>query len=90
MIGNINCTTKEYTDDIAVVKAWRKFITQPKPFLLKTQKGDVLVVNITDNPQTEYQENYYKIPTRFTFSWAEICSVNDINVKDTYGKENYA
>lgn len=90
MIGNINCTTKEYTDDIAVVKAWRKFITQPKPFLLKTQKGDVLVVNITDNPQTEYQENYYKIPTRFTFSWSEICSVNDINVKDTYGKENYA
>lgn len=86
MLGYINCANHEYIDNIALVKAWRKFITQPKPFLLKSQKGDVWVVNITDNPQTEYQENAIPLPTRFTFSWAETCSVNDIKIVDFYGR----
>lgn len=80
MIGTLTCSTKEYTDTITLVNAWRKFITQEKPFLLKSQKGDVLVVNVVDNPTTEYQEDYYKIPTRFAFSWAEYCNVNDIDI----------
>lgn len=82
MIGYVNCMSKEYVDDISLVRAWRKFITQKKMFLLKSQKGDVWVVRITDNPTTQYQENYYKIPTTFTFSWAECCNVDDIFVYD--------
>lgn len=87
LLGYVNCTTHEYVDDIALIKAWRKFITQPKPFLLKSQKGDVWVVNIIDNPQTEYQENSIMLPTRITFSWAETCSVNDVQIVDFYGAE---
>lgn len=71
MIGYMNCATKEYIDDITLVKEWRKFITQPSLFMLKSQKGDVWFVNITDNPMTEYQEDYYKIPTTFSFNWVE-------------------
>lgn len=82
MIGYVNCATKEYVDDIALVKAWRKFITQKKMFLLKSQKGDVWVVRITDNPTTQYQENYSRIPTTFAFSWAECYNVDDIFVYD--------
>ena len=82
MIGYVNCTTKEYVDDIALVRAWRKFITQKKPFLLKSQKGDVWIVNITDSPTTQYQENYHKIPTTFSFSWAESYDINNITIID--------
>lgn len=80
MIGYVNCMTKEYIDDITLVRAWRKFITQNKPFLLKSQKGDVWVVNITDNPTTTYQENYHKIPTTISFTWAESYNIDGIEI----------
>lgn len=70
MLGYINCATKEYVDDIALVNAWRKFISQPRPFLLKSPKGDVWIVNITD-ASTSYDEKTPKHPTTFSFSWAE-------------------
>lgn len=72
MIGYMNCETKKYTDDITLVREWRKFITQPIMFMLKSQKGDVWFVNIIDNPTTEYQEDHYKIPTSFSFNWVEV------------------
>lgn len=76
-IGYFDCCEHEYRDDISLVKAWREFISQPHPFLLKSQKGDVWMVNIVESPKVEYEEDYYKIPTRFTFSWAECGNVND-------------
>lgn len=82
MIGYMDCTTKEYTDTIALVNAWRKFITQNKPFLFKSTKGDVWVVNITDNPTTTYQESYHGTPTTISFSWAESHHINDISIRD--------
>ena len=81
MIGNFNCCDHQYHDDIALVNAWRDFISQPHPYLLKSQKGDVWVVNIVESPKVEYQEDYYKIPTRFTFSWAECVNVNDVYIE---------
>lgn len=78
MLGYVDCTTQKYTDDIALVKAWRKFISQPKPFILKSQKGDVWIVNISANPTTEYEENNREIPVTFSFSWSECCNINDV------------
>lgn len=82
ILGTLNCTEKKFIDDISIVRAWRKFITQPKAFLLKSQKGDVWVVNITDNPQTTYDESYKGIPTTFTFSWAECMDISDTCIHD--------
>lgn len=81
MIGNFNCCEHEYKDDITLVNAWRDFISQPHPYLLKSQKGDVWVVNIVESPKVDYQEDYYKIPTRFTFSWAECADVDDLFIE---------
>lgn len=80
MLGYVDCATKKYFDTIALVRAWRKFITQQKAFLLKSQKGDVWVVNITDNPSTQYSEMIRELPTTFTFSWAEVYSIDDIGI----------
>lgn len=83
MIGYVNCAERKYVDDIALVKAWREFITQKISFLLKSQKGDVWIVDVVDSPQTEYDESHSSIPTTFTFSWAECCDVNDIILYDS-------
>lgn len=83
MLGHLNCTTKEYIDDIQTVTEWRKFISQKCLYILRSQKGDVWLVNIVDNPTTEYQENYNKFPTRFNFSWAECGNINDILIGRT-------
>lgn len=87
MIGYMNCTTKEYVDDITLVRQWREFITRPSMFMLKSQKGDVWFVNITDNPTTEYQEDYHKIPTTFSFNWVEVAKNIVLEQEQLYVKK---
>lgn len=59
------------------ISRWREFITQPHPFILTSPKGDVWIVNIVDNPTTEY-ECMRGIPVKANFSWVECCDINDI------------
>ena len=80
MNGYVDCTTKKYTDNIDLVRAWRQFITRQSLFMLKTQKGDVLVVGITGNPTTTYEEMSRGLPTTFAFDWVELCDIDDIKV----------
>jgi hypothetical protein len=82
MLGFVDCVTsygtKKYEDNIETVRAWREFITRPAIYMLKSQKGDVWIVNITDGITTTYDESIKEIPTTISFSWAECCSVDDI------------
>lgn len=78
MIGAVDCTTMKYKDTIDMIKAWRQFITKNSIFMLKSQKGDVMIVNVSDAPSTSYSEMENDIPTTFTFNWNECMSVNDI------------
>ena len=80
MNGYVDCTTKKYTDTIDLVRAWRQFVSRQAIYMLKTQKGDVLVVGIVDNPTTTYSESIKEIPTTFSFSWVELCDISDIKV----------
>ena len=70
----------KWKDDITLVKAWREFITRDCIYLLRTQKGDVLIVNVVDNPTTTYDEKYKPITTTVSFNWAECASIDDIMV----------
>lgn len=71
---------KKWRDDIALVKAWREFITKDCIYLLRSQKGDVWVVNIVESPTTTYEEKDKNLPTSVNFSWAECENVDDIIV----------
>lgn len=77
-LGNMNCTSKKFEDDIEVVKAWRRFISQKCLFCLRSQKGDVWLVRIVDNGSTGYGESVSRIPVSFTFSWVECGSIDSI------------
>lgn len=88
-LGNMNCTSKEFEDDIEVVKAWRRFISQDCLFVLRSQKGDVWLVKIVDSSSTKYAESVSKIPVDFTFSWAECGDVDSILVVDNLPSGSY-
>lgn len=90
MIGKLECPDVKYTDTLALVQAWRKFITQDCQFILRSPKGDVWVVNIIDSPSTEYQMDLPKYPTKFTFSWAECCDINEILVTSKTNHINHS
>lgn len=77
MLGYMDCDTKQWVDDINVVKEWREFITQNKQFLLQSPKGDVWVVSVSDNPTTEYEQGNH-IATYVSFNWVETEKADDI------------
>jgi hypothetical protein len=77
-IGYLECSDRKFKDTIDMVKAWRDFISRDTIYLLKTQKGDVLIVNITDNPTTTYAENMSEIPTTISFDWTECESIDNV------------
>lgn len=82
MLGYVDCKTiygtREYEDNINLVRAWRDFITRPSIFMLKSQKGDVWIVNAVDNPTVTYDETIKQMPTTISFNWNECCDINDI------------
>ena len=81
MLGHLDCATSGYADNIELLTAWRKFITRDTEYLLKSPKGDIWLVGITDNPSTSYDEKNIDKLTKFTFSWAELRSVDDYYFK---------
>lgn len=81
MIGAVDCTSMKYKDTIDMIKAWREFITKNSVFMLKSQKGDVWIVNVNDIPSTSYSEMEQGIPTTFTFNWAECMDLNKVIIK---------
>ena len=89
LLGYVECPQNEYTETPERIREWRKFITQDCQYILRTPKGDVWVVNITDNPTTEYLADTPNNPTKFSFSWAECCDINEILVTSSQDETHY-
>lgn len=53
------------------VKTWMEFICGDNPFVLKSDKGDVWVVNIVNSPSRQYDETIEPIFTKIRYDWAE-------------------
>lgn len=77
-LAYVSCPDGEYMDTVNMVKSWREFITQDTVFLLKSHKGDVWIVNITDSPTTGYEESICDVPTKISFSWSECMSLDNV------------
>lgn len=79
LLNNYDCDTGYVDKDVmSKIALWRSIIIQPRPFILKSPRGDVWIVNVTDNPTTEYEECTLTPTTRINFSWAECCKASDI------------
>lgn len=71
----IICPDSEIVDDINRVKAWMEFISGDNPFILKSDKGDVWMVNIVNSPSRSYDESVEPILTKIRYEWAEVQDV---------------
>lgn len=79
-IMTLECPTGLMYDNIEKVKKWLEFITDDCLFLLKSDKGDVWVVSISDNPSRSYDESVNDIITKVSYSWTEVDSVENIQI----------
>ena len=69
------CPTHEIVDDIDRVRAWMNFISGDNPFILKSSKGDVWMINIINSPSRSYDESTIALSTKVQYEWAEVQDV---------------
>ena len=47
-------------------------------FLLKSNKGDVWIVCVSDNPTRIYDSSVAGVPTTVTYAWVEVEDIDNI------------
>lgn len=77
----VECPSGQIKDDIERVDKWMKFISGDNPFLLKSAKGDVWVVDIVNSPSRRYDETLNPIFTNVTYEWAEVKDIEKCVIK---------
>lgn len=76
----LECATDTIYDDIEKVKKWTNFITDDCLYILKSDKGDVWIVAISENPSRQYDESVNDIITTVSYSWTEVDSPDNIQI----------
>lgn len=78
--GSVNDDTS-FSDTIQWVKAWVKFVSRQCDFILKSDKGDAWLINISDNPTRNYDNSTLELLTTINYSWIECEDMNEIMLK---------
>lgn len=78
----IECPYNELVDDINRVQRWMSFISNNKTFILKSDKGDIWAINISNNPSRTYDETLSPILTNISYDWVEVDDMKNIVVKN--------
>lgn len=79
----IECPTEEIYDNIQKVNKWIEFINDDCLFILKSDKGDVWIVSISENTSRSYDESVNPILTKVSYSWIEIDDPDNIQIIET-------
>ena len=73
VLGFRNLTSNEAVD---MLDKWRDVCYSGNPKLLKDQKGQTFIIQITD-PSNTTNESWEKMPEEISFSWIEIADAKD-------------
>lgn len=79
VLGFRNLTSNEAVD---MLDKWRDVCYSGNPKLLKDQKGQTFIIQITD-PSNTTNESWEKMPEEISFSWIEIADAKDCRVVQT-------
>lgn len=82
---SIECPDGSIYDNIEKVNRWLKFINDDCLFILKSDKGDVWIVAISDNTSRTYDESVDPILTNVSYSWVEVESPDKIQIVEQFG-----
>lgn len=77
---SIECPDETIYDNIEKVDRWQKFINDDCLFILKSDKGDVWIVAISDNTSRTYDESADPILTNVSYSWVEVDNPENIQI----------
>ncbi len=80
ILETINCPDMTFDNDYKRIEAWKKFISQDCNFLLKSDKGDSWIVNITETPTRSYDHSFDVQPTTINYSWVESVDIQKIAI----------
>ena len=69
-----------YYDDDEKMVLWKQFLQDQKVKLLKSPKGDMWVVSISDQTSRDIQYNSVSYPTTISFNWQEIMDKDKISI----------
>lgn len=76
VLGFRNLTSNEAVD---MLDKWRDICYSGNPKLLKDQKGQTFIIQITD-PSNTTNESWEKMPEEISFSWIEIADAKDCRI----------
>lgn len=76
VLGFRNLTSNEAVD---MLDKWRDVCYSGNPKLLKDQKGQTFIIQITD-PSNTMNESWEKMPEEISFSWIEIADAKDCRI----------
>lgn len=76
VLGFRNLTSNEAVD---MLDKWRGICYSGNPKLLKDQKGQTFIIQITD-PSNTTNESWEKMPEEISFSWIEIADAKDCRI----------
>lgn len=79
-ILTLECPSERIYDNIEKVNRWIRFINDDCEFILKSDKGDVWIIAISDNTSRRYDESVNPILTSASYSWVETAKPDDIQV----------
>ncbi len=77
LLGNIDCTTKQYSDTFEKLEAWDNFCESSALKVLVDIRGRIIVGDIDNSPSIEYGNNFNKEAT-VSFSFVELTDINQI------------
>ena len=69
-----------YYDDDEKMVLWKQFLQDQKVKLLKSPKGDMWIVSISDQTSRDVQYNSVSYPTTISFNWQEIMDKDKISI----------
>lgn len=76
----LECSTDTIYDNIEKVNKWKRFISDDCLYILKSDKGDVWIIAISDNPSRSYDESVEDIITKVSYSWTEVDAPENIQI----------
>lgn len=79
LLGTFDCTTREYTDKFEKLEAWDEFCRSSSLKVLVDLRGRVMIGDIDNNPNIEYDSCCDKEAT-VSFSFKEMDDINHVTI----------
>lgn len=80
LIGDMDCSTREFVDTYEMLEAWDKFCASSSLKVLIDLRGRIFLGDIDNNPSTSYDTTSYQREATVNFSFRELDSIDNVTI----------